>query len=165
MIIPLVWRPLRKSTDIAMINLSLSPINIRMDPPVADAGGVLRVLAEILAGPTGLSAEGIAMALQNREMQGSTGIGHGVALPHARMEGVSQIAIAALRTTQGIPFAAPDGLDVYIFLAVVVPKAAATAHLETLSALAAKLAADEVREALMNTPDPQEFFRLLTSPA
>jgi PTS system nitrogen regulatory IIA component len=148
-----------------MTTLPLSPANIRIDPPVADAGSVLQVLAEILAGSTGLPAKGIAVALQQREMQGSTGIGHGVALPHARMEGVSRIAIAGLRTAQGIPFAAPDGLDVYIFLAVLVPKAAATAHLETLSALAAKLVVDEVREALMKTPDPQEFFRLLMDPA
>ncbi|OYV82783.1 MAG: PTS sugar transporter [Acidithiobacillus ferrivorans] len=147
-----------------MVTLPLSPANIRINPPVADAGDVLRTLAEILAGSTGLSAKGIAVALQQREIQGSTGIGHGVALPHARVEGVNQIAIAALRTAQGIPFAAPDGLDVSIFLAVVVPKAAATAHLETLSALAAKLAVDEVREALMKTPDPQDFFRLLAGP-
>ncbi|MEL5849987.1 MAG: PTS sugar transporter subunit IIA [Candidatus Igneacidithiobacillus chanchocoensis] len=148
-----------------MMTPSLALTNIRMDPPVADAGDVLQSLAEILAGSTGLSAEGIAAALQSREAQGSTGIGHGVALPHARLEGVSQVAVAALRTAQGIPFAAPDGLDVRIFLAVVVPKAAATAHLETLSALAAKLAVDEVREVLMETLDPQEFFRLLTSSA
>ena len=148
-----------------MMTLPLAPANICMDPPVADAGDVLRTLAGILAGSTGLSAEMIAVALQNREAQGSTGIGHGVALPHARLEGVQQTAIAALRTAQGIPFSAPDGVIVHLFIAVVVPKAAATAHLEMLSALAARLAVDGVREGLLKAPNSTEFFRLLTNPA
>ena len=148
-----------------MMTLPLAPANICMDPPVADAGDVLRTLAGILAESTGLSAETIAEALQSREAQGSTGIGHGVALPHARLEGVQQTAIAALRTAQGIPFSAPDGVVVHLFIAVVVPKAAAITHLETLSTLAARLAADDVREGLLKARNSAEFFRLLTNPA
>ncbi|MEY2333514.1 PTS sugar transporter subunit IIA [Acidithiobacillus ferrianus] len=148
-----------------MIALPLSPANIRMDPPVADAVDALQVLAEMLAESSGLSAQGIAAALQNREAQGSTGIGHGVALPHARLEGLDRVVIAALRTARGIPFAAPDGVDVRIFIAVAVPRAAATAHLEMLSTLAARLTVDGVREALLKTPEVTEFFRVLTGSA
>lgn len=145
-----------------MMTLPLVAKHVLIDPPVADAGAVLKALAGLLAISTGRSVADIAQALESREAQGSTGIGHGVALPHARIEGASEVAMAALRSPRGIPFAAPDDLDVRIFIAVAVPKHAATAHLEILSTLAVRLASDVVRADLLQTRNPEDFFQLLT---
>lgn len=145
-----------------MTTLPLLAKHVLIDPPVTDAGAVLRALAGMLAISTGRSVVDVVLALENREVQGSTGIGHGVALPHARIEGATEVAIAALRSPQGIPFAAPDALNVRIFIAVAVPKHAATAHLEILSALAARLASDVVRADLLQAQSAEDFFQLLT---
>ncbi|MBN2679068.1 PTS sugar transporter subunit IIA [Acidithiobacillus montserratensis] len=145
-----------------MTTLPLGPQHILIDPPVADAGAVLEALAALLAESTGQSPALIAEALKSREAQGSTGIGHGVALPHARIDGARDVAVAALRSAQGIPFAAPDGLAVRVFIAVAVPKSAATAHLEILSNLAVRLASEEVRADLLNASESTGFFAVLT---
>lgn len=145
-----------------MMTLPLVAQNILIDPPVAEAGAVLDALAGILAESTGQSASAIAMALKSREAQGSTGLGHGVALPHARIDGAANVAVAALRAPQGISFAAPDGEAVRVFIAVAVPKAAATAHLEILSTLAVRLASDEVRATLLAVQSAEDFFAALS---
>ncbi|WP_414040412.1 PTS sugar transporter subunit IIA [Acidithiobacillus sp. M4-SHS-6] len=145
-----------------MMILPLAPQQILIDPPVADAEAVLEALAALLAESTGQPAAVIAEALKSREAQGSTGIGHGVALPHARVDGATEVAVVALRSAQGIPFAAPDGLEVRVFVAVAVPKTAATAHLEILSSLAVRLASAEVRADLLQVSDGEGFFAVLT---
>lgn len=145
-----------------MMTLPLTPQQVLIDPPVTDAGAVLDALAALLAESTGQTASVIAEALKSREEQGSTGIGHGVALPHARIDGVTEVAVAALRSAQGISFAAPDGLDVQVFIAVVVPKTAATAHLEILSALAVRLASEAVRADLLKVHNAEGFYTAMT---
>lgn len=149
-----------------MAALEIPVAAIRLDAPVRTGAEALSALAELLAPAAGCAAARIAQALQEREGQGSTGIGHGVALPHARLEGLTEVAIAALRSAGGLPFAAPDGEDVQLFIAVLVPRSAPTIHLETLSALAARLADAGLRERLRSTGDATDFQQqLIAAPA
>ena len=145
-----------------MAALEIPVTAIRLDAPVRTGAEALAALAELLAPVAGRPAAQIAQALQERERQGSTGIGHGVALPHARLEGITEVVIAALRSAKGLPFAAPDGEDVQLLIAVLVPRNAPTIHLETLSALAARLADAGLREKLRNTGDAADFQQQLT---
>lgn len=146
-----------------MAALEIPVAAIRLDAPVRTGAEALALLAELLAPAAERPAAQIAQALQEREGQGSTGIGHGVALPHARLEGITEVAIAALRSASGLPFAAPDGEDVQLFIAVLVPRSAPTIHLETLSALAARLADAGLRERLRSTGDAADFQQQLTA--
>lgn len=145
-----------------MAALEIPVTAIRLDAPVRTGAEALAALAELLAPAAGRPAAQIAQALQERERQGSTGIGHGVALPHARLEGITEVVIAALRSAKGLPFAAPDGEDVQLLIAVLVPRNAPTIHLETLSTLAARLADAGLREKLRNTGDAADFQQQLT---
>ncbi|MHB0888163.1 PTS sugar transporter subunit IIA [Acidithiobacillus sp.] len=145
-----------------MAALEIPVTAIRLDAPVRTGAEALAALAELLAPAAGRPAAQITQALQERERQGSTGIGHGVALPHARLEGITEVVIAALRSAKGLPFAAPDGEDVQLLIAVLVPRNAPTIHLETLSTLAARLADAGLREKLRNTGDAADFQQQLT---
>ena len=69
-------------------------------------------------------------SLTAREQLGSTGLGHGVAIPHARMYQCDTATGVFVRTKAPVPFDAPDGKPVSIFLALVVPKQATQRHLQ-----------------------------------
>ncbi len=89
-----------------------------------------------------LKPEGVFDALMERERLGSTALGKGVAIPHARLPGVDRPSIAIIKMDKGIDFDAPDGLPVDVLVALVVPDEANEEHLQILASLA-ELASDE----------------------
>ncbi len=147
-----------------MRRLPLVPESIRLDVDVPDSGAALALIARSLSRICGEEASRIESVLRGRESQGSTALGYGVAIPHARLDGVSGSIIAVLRTKCPIPFGAPDGDGVRLFIAVLVPASAMADHLEILSAVAARLSDDKTREDLFAAADPQTFIRILTQP-
>ena len=74
-----------------------------------------------------------------RERLGSTGLGHGVAIPHGRIKGLKNPLAAAVRVQQAIPFDAPDDEPVSLLIFLLVPEAATQRHLEILSEIAEML--------------------------
>ncbi len=145
-----------------MVRLPLTPESIQLDVDVPDSGTALALIARSLSRICGEADSRIESVLRRRESQGSTGLGYGVAIPHARLDGVSESVIAVLRSKSPVPFGAPDGTGVRLFIGVLVPASAMTDHLEILSAVAARLSDDKAREALFSVPDPQTFIRILT---
>ena len=83
-----------------------------------------------------------------RERLGSTGLGHGVAIPHGRIKGLKNPLAAVLRVQQPIPFDAPDDEPVALLIFLLVPEAATQRHLEILSDIADLLSDRELRERL-----------------
>jgi PTS system nitrogen regulatory IIA component len=83
-----------------------------------------------------------------RERLGSTGLGHGVAIPHGRIKGLKNPLAAVLRVQQPIPFDAPDDEPVLLLIFLLVPEAATQRHLEILSEIAEMLSDRELRERL-----------------
>jgi PTS system nitrogen regulatory IIA component len=96
-----------------------------------------------------------------RERLGSTGLGHGVAIPHGRIKGLKNPLAAVLRVQQPIPFDAPDDEPVSLLIFLLVPEAATQRHLEILSEIAEMLSDRELRERLKTEGDAQAVHRLI----
>lgn len=96
-----------------------------------------------------------------RERLGSTGLGHGVAIPHGRIKGLKTPLAAVLRLGSPIGFDAPDEAPVALLIFLLVPEAATQRHLEILSEIAEMLSDRAFREQLMTAPDAGELHRLI----
>lgn len=96
-----------------------------------------------------------------RERLGSTGLGHGVAIPHGRIKGLKSPLAAVLRVTEPLPFDSPDDEPVQLLVFLLVPEAATQRHLEILSEIAEMLSDRDLRERLKTEGDAREVHRLI----
>ena len=97
-----------------------------------------------------------------REKLGSTGLGHGVAIPHGRVKGLKAPVGALVRMKTPIPFDAPDGQGVSLIFLLMVPDRATDAHLQILSELAEMFSDKSFREQLLAAPSVAELHALIT---
>ena len=97
-----------------------------------------------------------------RERLGSTGLGHGVAIPHGRIKGLKNPLAAVIRMLQPIPFDAPDDESVKLLIFLLVPEAATQRHLEILSEIAEMLSDRDLRDALNAANDGAAVHALIT---
>lgn len=98
-----------------------------------------------------------------RERLGSTGLGHGVAIPHGRIKGLKNPQAAVLRVQQAIPFDAPDDEPVSLLIFLLVPEAATQRHLEILSEIAELLSDRDLRERLKTEQDAAKVHEIISS--
>ena len=110
----------------------------------------------------GLSRALITDSLFARERLGSTGLGHGVAIPHGRIKGLKAPMAAVLQLAQPIGFDAPDEQPVGLLIFLLVPEAATQKHLEILSEIAEMLSDSELREKPMTTHDSLALHQLVS---
>jgi PTS system nitrogen regulatory IIA component len=110
----------------------------------------------------GLSRSLITDSLFSRERLGSTGLGHGVAIPHGRIKGLKSPMAAVFQLLAPIGFDAPDDLPVTLLIFLLVPEAATQKHLEILSEIAELLSDVELRQRLTASTDAAELHGLLT---
>lgn len=110
----------------------------------------------------GLSRALITDSLFSRERLGSTGLGHGVAIPHGRIKGLKSPMAAVFQLLAPIGFDAPDDLPVTLLIFLLVPEAATQKHLEILSEIAELLSDVELRQRLTVSTDATELHGLLT---
>jgi len=106
-------------------------------------------------------SEEVAGKLLEREEEMSTGIGFGIAIPHARLTGIDRLYMVAARSAEGIEFDSLDGLAVNLIFTLVSPENIPTAHTEVLSALSRMLSYDEVRRGLLSAGTAGEFADIL----
>ena len=111
----------------------------------------------------GLSRSLIAESLFARERLGSTGLGHGVAIPHGRIKGLKAPMAAVFQLQTPIGFDAPDEQAVALLIFLLVPEAATQKHLEILSEIAELLSDAALREKLKTTADAALLHQLLSS--
>ena len=111
----------------------------------------------------GLSRALITDSLFARERLGSTGLGHGVAIPHGRIKGLKNPLAAVLRVQQPIPFDAPDDEPVGLLIFLLVPEAATQRHLEILSEIAEMLSDRELRERLKTEDSAAKVHELISN--
>jgi PTS system nitrogen regulatory IIA component len=100
-------------------------------------------------------------ALLERERLGSTGLGKGIALPHARMSQVNRAMGAFIKLPEGIDFDALDGGPVDLAFAMLVPEEATDEHLQLLSKLARMFSGNDFCEALRKAETDHELFLLI----
>ena len=98
-----------------------------------------------------------------REKLGSTGLGHGVAIPHGRIKGLRDAMTAFIKTQAPIPFDAPDGQPVNLIFVLLVPERATDLHLQLLGELAQMFSDKTFREQLQNSNDPVALHQLFNS--
>jgi fructose PTS system EIIBC or EIIC component len=100
-------------------------------------------------------------AILKRESQSTTGIGEGIAIPHAKTSAVKTPAIAFGRSIQGIDYEALDGQPSHLFFMIAASEGANNAHLETLSRLSTLLMDEEFRKKLLNASSVDEVITLI----
>lgn len=111
----------------------------------------------------GEDVKNVLSALQAREDQISTGIGSGVAIPHAFSENLQHVVAVFGRSNKGIDFEAHDDAPVNFVLLFVVPKQQYTLHLQTLAAIAKLFNNCEVRQQLAQATTREEIIEILGS--
>lgn len=124
---------------------------------------LLETLAELLVGEQPqLSRELVFDRLLERERLGSTGLGHGVALPHARVAEVTDSIGAFVQIREPVPFDAIDDRPVDLAFALLVPEAANESHLRLLADLAALFNQESLRQRLRAAQSAESLFAILT---
>ena len=109
----------------------------------------------------GLSRALITDSLFARERLGSTGLGHGVAIPHGRIKGLKAPMAAVLQLAQPIGFDAPDEQPVGLLIFLLVPEAATQKHLAILSEIAELLSDSGLRERIKAAGSVPELHGLI----
>lgn len=111
----------------------------------------------------GLSRSLVTDSLFSRERLGSTGLGHGVAIPHGRIKGLKAPMAAVLQLAHPIGFDAPDEQAVSLLIFLLVPEAATQKHLEILSEIAEMLSDASLREKMASSADAAELHALIAN--
>jgi PTS system nitrogen regulatory IIA component len=137
--------------------------NVVLDIPVTSKKRALEQMALLFENNQGLERASVFDSLFARERLGSTGLGHGVAVPHGRIKQIEQPCAAFARLAQPVAFDAPDGQPVDLLLVIVVPEAATQQHLDILAEVAQKLSDNSVIQALRTEVDPSRIHQLLTA--
>lgn len=99
-------------------------------------------------------------AILKREAQSSTGLGDGIAMPHAKNKAVAKPTVLFAKSQKGVEYESLDGQPAYIFFMIAVPDGANNTHLETLAALSRKLIDKEFVDQLKNATTPDEVHAL-----
>ncbi|MDF1825725.1 MAG: PTS sugar transporter subunit IIA [Verrucomicrobiales bacterium] len=104
-------------------------------------------------------------ALKAREEHSSTGIGGGIAIPHAKLPHLEEIVMVFGRSTKGVDFCALDCAPVHYIVLFLVPENQQGNHLKTLAAIAKTLNSAETRKLLSASKDPAGIMEILTERA
>jgi mannitol/fructose-specific phosphotransferase system IIA component (Ntr-type) len=125
---------------------------------------VLQELVALIAdGGDALNAAPILSAVRERELELTTGIGAGIAIPHGRTPLVSQLVVAAGVAATPIEYESLDGQPVSLFFLLVGPESASGAHVKVLSRISRLLRRDRLRRQLIAASSPEAFLDLVRS--
>jgi mannitol/fructose-specific phosphotransferase system IIA component (Ntr-type) len=136
---------------------------IRLPLRATDKPGVLKELVEFLVERSGGNPADILAAVRDRETVLSTGIGFGIAIPHAKSSSVASLGLVAGVSSRPIPFEAIDGEPVRLFFLLVGPESAAGLHVKALSRIARVVRREQVREALLAAETPEAFVKVISA--
>ena len=124
---------------------------------------ILAELTRILvADNPALDHAGVLRKLEAREELSSTGLEHGVAIPHGKWPGLKQVVACFGRSKEGLDFAALDGHPTHLVFLLMAPQDSTSEHLRALARIARLMKDDELRQNLLDADDAEELFQLLT---
>lgn len=127
-----------------------------------DKNGLLHEMVVYLSDKeSGLDKDKLYKALLEREKLGTTGIGHGVAIPHGKLKGFKKIMVCFGRSMKGVDFSSMDRMPVHLFFLIIAPENSAAAHLKLLACISRLLKNQDFRDKLMKTKSPSEIYRLI----
>lgn len=123
---------------------------------------VLQLMAIFMATLYGLpDGEDIARKIIEREADMSTGIGYGIAIPHARIPGIDRLYLVVGRSLEGIEFKAIDELPVQLLFMMLSPKNTSAEHTQILSTLSRVMSYEEVRTKLLEAKNAEQMLDLI----
>jgi PTS system nitrogen regulatory IIA component len=140
--------------------LSVEDILLDVDAPTPECA--FRLIAASIGARQGLREADVVAGLSEREQLGSTALGQGVAIPHARLAGLTRAIVGFVRLRPAIAFDAPDGKPVSCLVVLLVPELATDAHLVLLAQAASMLTARALREKLAACTAASEVLATLT---
>ena len=111
--------------------------------------------------PVVTDPDALLQAVRDREAKLSTGIGLGIAVPHARIDGVSEFVVVVGRHKAGLEFGSIDQKPVHIVVLIAGPREAKTPYLELLAQLSKRLKLEEVRDEVTGGATPERVVELL----
>ena len=127
-----------------------------------DKEGVIRELVDLLAGAGDIAdKEDLIKAILAREALGSTGIGQGIGIPHAKSQNVKELVAAFGLSKSGVDFDSLDGEPAYIFFLLLAPEESAGPHLKALARISRMLKDKYFRELLRKAKDESEILRII----
>ncbi len=139
----------------------LTPERIKIPLTARSKEELLRELVGVIAGSDRDDHEDVLRAVREREAVLSTGIGHGVAIPHGKSAAVNELRMAAGRVSHPVEFDALDGQPVSLVFLLVGPESAAGPHIKALSRISRIVRRDDVREQLIAAGNAEEFLKAL----
>jgi PTS system nitrogen regulatory IIA component len=129
------------------------------------AGGKYEVLKEMVNEASlrvkGLDGPDVMAALLERERLGTTGIGHGVAIPHGKVRGLSEIKVFFGRSRKGVDFSSMDSQPVHLVFLILTPEHSAAAHLKILACISRLLKNHDIRQMLLRAEGAREIYRII----
>ncbi len=143
---------------------SISPDAVRVLGAV-DKPAILASLSQVFADAYALAGDEVLERLEERETLGSTGFGRGVAIPHARLDGLARPVAALVRLTRPVDFAAHDAMAVELVFGLLSPANSGALHLQALAAISRLMREDKVRDALIAASDAEALYALVLGAA
>jgi PTS system nitrogen regulatory IIA component len=105
----------------------------------------------------------IVRKILDREAEMSTGIGYGIAIPHARIEGIDRLYMIAGRSVKGIDFNSIDEQPVHLIFMMLSPANASSQYTHILSSLSRVMSYEEIRNSLIDSDDAEKFLGIITA--
>lgn len=140
----------------------LIPGAVKTVSTVSSKKMLLHALSDLTNQAYGLDPETTVRALQERETLGPTGVGHGVALPHARIDGLESVMGVFIRLDKPIDFGAVDRQPVDLFFGLLAPESAGVEHLKALALVSRTLRDASVCAKLRANADHDTLHAILT---
>ncbi|MFC6688984.1 PTS sugar transporter subunit IIA [Jhaorihella thermophila] len=140
----------------------LKPEAIKVVTAVSSKKRLFQEIADLAQTAYGLNSEATLDALLERESLGPTGVGHGVALPHARLPGLDRVVGAFVLLEKALDFGAIDRQPVDIAFALFAPEEAGVEHLKALALVSRTLREPSFCSKLRSNPDATKLYALLT---
>jgi len=141
----------------------LAPKDILLDVAVDGKSRLLEQIGQHMEWVHGIAQRTVERSLAHREQIGSTALGRGIAIPHARVPDLDRIQLAYLRLAPPIAFDAPDGMPVSDVLVILVPKLASEEHLRILAEASEMFSDPRFRDRLHQCRQPAEVQQLFAA--
>ena len=144
------------------ISKILRPEAVRLLSAVSSKKRLMHELGDVAEAVYGLKAPSVVEALLERENLGPTGVGHGVALPHARMDGLEEVSGAFVLLEKPVDFDAVDRQPVDLVFALFAPKEAGVEHLKALALVSRTLRDAAICNKLRSNHDTVTLYTIVT---
>lgn len=131
------------------------------DLAASDKKGVLEALARPVADNTQIDHREVVRVLLEREKLGSTGIGHGIGIPHGKLRNLKQGIIGIGRSRKGIPFDAIDNKPAQLFFLLLTPDNSTDLHLKLLARISKLLRNTDFKEKLLHASGKEELLQVI----